>query len=166
MRKAKYYSVTGCLMGMLIMGQVIAGEPSAPRQLLVDDLLSVAVPSNVKVSSRPNLPEDFVVYDFTFEGTVILGLYAGNAPRMKDLKTPDVRTEQIGEMAALTTQQSVGDARTRDSLVHFPDPVRGWPQYLHFFYRGLTPDQARIADAIIASARREPAGSDRPATAR
>jgi hypothetical protein len=117
----------------------------------VDSSYGVRVPVGVSVSrSRP--VEDFDLYLFTRQSEgqqPILIAYVGNHPDIKRLPS-----ESQSPAAKRKQRQCWEDQLGRGCEVLVRLPEQNWPQYVHFYYEGLSPKYARLADQIIRSLHR------------
>ena len=90
---------------------------------------------------------DFKVFYVLLGDELLLGLYFGNAP---SFEYDGAEVTRIDGCTALSNAQTVSAAKSRDVLFAIEN-ANQYPQKLHAFYRELNSDEARLADAAIAS---------------
>ena len=115
-----------------------------------DVVVSIDVPPDLEVQNRTSPPLDFLLYDVTRNGTTLVGIYVGNAPRKPDVPTERFRKGVTAGCETYSFDRSENGGLARDAFVLL-NPPSGAPQVVHFFYGGLTAAQARQADAVVMS---------------
>jgi hypothetical protein len=123
--------------------------PVARRFVFAEDQASVTVASDVVMRGQHRGDSDLVFARRA--GHPILGIYAGNAPDTDKLKKhlDAVVEERIGGFKASTLRAHEEAGLSRQTILFLGD--QGWPVFVHFFYAGLSPDDAAAADRIIDS---------------
>ena len=120
--------------------------------------VAVLAPNDVEITPRKNLP-DFDVYDFGPIGKEFLSAYVGNQPdfhMLSNHKEVVVAHRKADGMAFTDIRYETTErGATRELLVKLPGS-EPWASYIHFFYEDDSPEQAKLADQIIASLRRNP----------
>jgi hypothetical protein len=133
--------------------QALASDPGpgpGPRRFVfAEDQASVVVTSEVVMRGQ-HRPDSDLVFARRF-GHPILGIYAGNAPDTDKLKKnlDAVVEERIGGFKASTLRANEETGLSRQTILFLGD--QGWPVFVHFFYAGLSPEDAAAADRIIES---------------
>ncbi len=96
---------------------------------------------------------DFDIYEFYYDGNIILSAYVGNQP---DFYTKAQNSDKIEKgiinglnFESFTLKQPDGPYKT-ETLIKFSEN-RGWPRFLHFWYSDLKPEIRKIAEQIIFS---------------
>ena len=130
-----------------------ASEDRGPAQYQGEGFTCL-LPHGVGVVRRTPA-NDFVLYDFKYKGKLLLGAYVGNHPDvgaefLKEDRDSKRQAKEKGYSIRSVTRKTIGGAASREVLFIFS--FRGdWNDCLHFWYRGLSADMAKVADAIITS---------------
>jgi hypothetical protein len=134
-------------------------RPQARRFVFAEDQATVAVASDVVMRGQHRPDSDLVFARRA--GHPILGIYAGNAPDTDKLKKnlDAVVEERIGGFKASTLRAREEAGLSRQTILFLGD--QGWPVFVHFFYAGLSPEDAAAADRIIESMVFKPRQPDR-----
>ena len=130
-------------------GLAASDRPQARRFAFAEDQASVTVASDVVMRGQHRADSDLMFARRA--GHPILGIYAGNAPDTDKLKKnlDAVVEERIGGFKASTLRAHEEAGFSRQTILFLGD--QGWPVFVHFFYAGLSPDDAAAADRIIDS---------------
>jgi hypothetical protein len=123
--------------------------PQARRFAFAGNQASVTVASDVVMRGQHRRDSDLVFA--RRDGHPILGIYAGNAPDTGTIKKnlDGVVLERIGGFKASTLRVNEATGLSRQTILFLGD--QGWPAFVHFFYAGLSPEDAAAADHIIDS---------------
>ena len=123
--------------------------PGVRRFAFAEDQASVVVASDVVMRGQHRPDSDLVFARRA--GHPILGIYAGNAPDTDKLKKniDAVIEERIGGFKASTLRAYEETGLSRQTILFLGD--QGWPVFVHFFYAGLSPEDAATADRMIES---------------
>jgi hypothetical protein len=120
---------------------------------------SVEYPKRVKVKVYSPEPSDFFTFQFIDNGKILLRAYAGNNPGLFDNageEKPDKEEKINGLTYKYYSIEDVNGIPKKQVLVNLPlTQKHDWPEYLHFWYFGLSPEDQRTADAIILSVKSE-----------
>jgi len=135
-----------CIVFFLGVASAAADET---RYAFADNQASIAVPSGVSIQPSAGLPPDNELLSAIRGGRRILGIYAGNYPDTQSVGDQPATKETIGGYPALTYRASSGHGRSRQTYVQIRD--NGFPNVIHFFYSGVTDEEAGIADKMIES---------------
>lgn len=124
-------------------------KPVARRFAFAEDQASVTLASDVVMRGQHRGDSDILFARRA--GHPILGIYAGNAPDTDKLKKnlDAVVEERIGGFKASTLRAREEAGLERQTILFLGD--QGWPVFVHFFYAGLSPEDAAAADRIIDS---------------
>ncbi|HKF70585.1 MAG TPA: hypothetical protein VKB68_02450 [Stellaceae bacterium] len=114
--------------------------------------ISLSLPEGVSVVRRPDRP-DLVVFDFSRDDHVFMGLYVGPSPSFHPATDEDgIETETVNGFKAETRVVKSPDGTwSRDIVVELSGH-----RFSHFFYRDLREPDLLIADHIIGSLRDGP----------
>jgi hypothetical protein len=99
-------------------------------------------------------PIDFDIYDFNYQGKIILSAYAGNAPSFP-FPTSDFvgikeqRSRLDGLPARSFAKRTVGGLVSREVLIDLSSRQNVWPQFVHLWYFDLQEQDAKLADEMI-----------------
>ena len=143
MAKARFW----LLVALFVAGAVSAAAEDA-RYEFADKQASIVVAPGVSLQASSGLPPDTELLNAIRSGRRMLGIYAGNNPDNRGLGTESSK-ETIGGYPALTYRVSNEHGKSRQTFVQFRDD--GFPNVIHFFYSGITEEEAGIADKMIAS---------------
>ena len=135
------------LLLVFFAGAVSAAAGDA-RYEFADKQASIAVAPDVSLQASSGLPPDTELLNAIRNGRRILGIYAGNNPDNRGLGAESSK-ETIGGYPALTYRISNEHGRSRQTFVQYKDD--GFPNVIHFFYNGVTDEEAGIADKMIES---------------
>ena len=128
---------------------VVSAAAEETRYAFAHDQASIAVASGVSVQPSAGLPPDNELLNAIRGGRRILGIYAGNYPDTQSVGDQPATKETIGGYPALTYHPSSRHGRSRQTYVQIRDD--GFPNVVHFFYSGVTDEEAGIADKMIES---------------
>jgi hypothetical protein len=137
-----------CLCLVFFAGAVSAAAEET-RHAFAHGQASIAVPADVTITPSPGLPPNNELLNAIRGGRRILGIYAGNYPDTQSVGDQPATKETIGGYPALTYHPSGGKGRARQTYVQFRED--GFPNVVHFFYSGVTDEEAGIADKMIES---------------
>lgn len=136
------------LLAVFFAGVVTAAAEET-RYAFARDQASIAVAPGVSIQPSAGLPPDNELLNAIRGGRRILGIYAGNYPDTQSVGDQPATKETIGGYPALTYRPSGGHGRSRQTYVQIRDD--GFPNVVHFFYGGVTDEEAGIADKMIES---------------
>lgn len=139
---------TASLLVFLFVGGMHHAAAEGARYEFAGKQASIAVTPSVSLQASSGLPPDTELLNAIRNGRRILGIYAGNNPDNRGLDTESSK-ETIGGYPALTYRLSNEHGKSRQTFVQYKDD--GFPNVIHFFYGGLTDEEAGIADEMIES---------------
>ena len=109
-------------------------------------------PQNIKINKKTPV-EDFDIYEFVYDGNIILSAYVGNQPHFYDNVQETTKIEK-GFINGLNFESFVSEKsdgpEKKEILIKFSER-RDWPNYIHFWYSNLTPEIRKIVEQIISS---------------
>lgn len=114
---------------------------------------SFEFPERVKLKGYDGI--DFVTYQFIDRKKIFLLVYAGDNPGLfnnVDEDKPD-KAERINELKyKFFETKDTNGMPEKQVLIEFPMSGKHyWPNYLHFWYSGLSSEEQQTAEAIIFS---------------
>ena len=136
------------LILVFFAGAVSAAAEDA-RYEFADKQASIVVAPGVSLQASSGLPPDTELLNAVRSGRRILGVYAGNHPDTRSVADQSSAKETIGGYPALTYRISNEHGKSRQTFVQYKDD--GFPNVIHFFYSGITDEEAGIADKMIES---------------
>ena len=137
------------LLAVLFVGGMQHAAAEETRFNFAHDQASVVLAPGVTAEASSGLPPDSELINVLRGGRRILGIYAGNQPDNSVTKNNPSSKETIAGFTALTYRVSSKKGRSRQTFVQVKD--EGWPNVIHFFYNGVTDEEAGIADKMIES---------------
>jgi hypothetical protein len=146
----------GIVLGAVVfMGSAVValGGDAPSRNLFSRHGVNLDLPPDVRAEEKTG-PDFFLYYFLEKEKGQILFAYFGFAPSFPNAAPPNsaVVTETIGGFPTKSIKWRNPDGRfCRESLVQVSE--KGWLQFVHFIYSGLSDEASKRADSIIASLR-------------
>ena len=128
---------------------VVSAAAEDARYQFADKQASIAMAPDVSLRASSGLPPDTELLNAVRNGRRILGIYAGDNPDTRSVTGQKAAKETIAGYPALTYLLSNEHGKSRQTFVQFRN--NGFPNVIHFFYSGVTDEEAAIADKMIES---------------
>lgn len=142
------------MLAVLLVPLALPAASAERERTLAVGLTELTYTTPVKALKRANAPADYETWDFAYLDRKFMTAVFGLAPKFPTgaTGTRKPKNVKIGAFPAEDIAFKRDGGLFRETLVDFGDEA--FPGRVHFYYHGLTREQAARADKIIASVRR------------